>query len=277
MKRSQSLLAVGIYPYVFWLALFVFAPLILVLIVSFQEKGLWGGVEWVWTTANYGRGFDPLYLSVLASSAELAGMTAISCLFLGFPMAWYMTSLSKKLRAFALLLILMPFISNFVVRAYALKFLIGIDGPLNRFLAAVGLTGEPLFLTDVKGAVLFGMITNYLPFMILPLYVALEKFDLHLIESARDLGADHINIFFKVVWPIMTPAVVTGVTLVFVPALGELVIPDLLGGGKSMYMGNLLSEQFLKARDWPFGASLCICMMIVIGLFSLVVRRRASV
>lgn len=277
MRRSQSLLAVGIYPYVIWLALFVFAPLILVLIVSFQEKGLWGGVEWVWTTANYARGVDPLYLSVLGSSAELAGMTAIICLFVGFPMAWFMTSLSKKLRAFALLLILMPFISNFVVRAYALKFLIGIDGPLNRFLTVVGLTREPLFLTDVKGAVLFGMITNYLPFMILPLYVALEKFDLHLIESARDLGANPINIFFKVVWPIMTPAVITGVTLVFVPALGELVIPDLLGGGKSMYMGNLLSEQFLKARDWPFGASLCICMMIVIGLFSLVVRRRASV
>lgn len=277
MKRSLSLLAVGIYPYVIWLTLFVFAPLILVLVVSFQEKGLWGGVEWVWTTANYARGVDPLYLSVLGSSTELAGMTAIICLFVGFPMAWYMTSLSNRLRAFALLLILMPFISNFVVRAYALKFLIGIDGPLNRFLAVVGLTREPLFLTDVKGAVLFGMITNYLPFMILPLYVALEKFDLYLIESARDLGANHINIFFKVIWPIMTPAVVTGVTLVFVPALGELVIPDLLGGGKSMYMGNLLSEQFLKSRDWPFGASLCICMMIVIGLFSLVVRRRASV
>jgi spermidine/putrescine transport system permease protein len=141
---------------------------------------------------------------------------------------------------------------------------------------ALGWIQAPLFMEDVRAAVLFGMLTNYLPFMILPLYVALEKFDFGLIESAQDLGANSRQVFFDVVLPMMQPAVLTGVTLVFVPALGELVIPDLLGGGKTMYIGNLLSEQFLKARDWPFGASLCVLMMLVIGLFSMLFRRRAS-
>jgi spermidine/putrescine transport system permease protein len=266
----------GLYPYVIWLGIFIFAPLILVLTVSFQEKGLWGGVSWVWSWGNYIRALDPIYLSVLWSSLKLAGTTALACLILGFPMAWYMTKIPPRLRSFALVIVLMPFISNFVVRAYALKFLIGVEGPLNRLLMALGWIQAPLFMEDVRAAVLFGMLTNYLPFMILPLYVALEKFDFGLIESAQDLGANSRQVFFDVVLPMMQPAVLTGVTLVFVPALGELVIPDLLGGGKTMYIGNLLSEQFLKARDWPFGASLCVLMMLVIGLFSMLFRRRAS-
>jgi len=276
MRRSSGPLDFGLYPYVIWLGIFIFAPLILVLTVSFQEKGLWGGVSWVWNWGNYLRALDPIYLSVLWSSLKLAGTTALACLILAFPMAWYMTKISPRLRSFALVIVLMPFISNFVVRAYALKFLIGVEGPLNRFLMALGWIHAPLFMEDVRAAVLFGMVTNYLPFMILPLYVALEKFDFGLIESAQDLGANSRQVFFDVVLPIMQPAVLTGVTLVFVPALGELVIPDLLGGGKTMYIGNLLSEQFLKARDWPFGASLCVLMMLVISLFSILVRRRAS-
>lgn len=276
MRRSAGALDFGLYPYVIWLGIFIFAPLILVLTVSFQEKGLWGGVSWVWSSGNYIRALDPIYLSVLWSSLKLAGTTALACLILAFPMAWYMTRISPRLRSFALVIVLMPFISNFVVRAYALKFLIGVEGPLNRFLMALGWIQAPLFMEDVRAAVLFGMVTNYLPFMILPLYVALEKFDFGLIESAQDLGANSRQVFIEVVLPIMQPAVLTGVTLVFVPALGELVIPDLLGGGKTMYIGNLLSEQFLKARDWPFGASLCVLMMLVISLFSILVRRRAG-
>ena len=277
MKRSMGPLDLGLYPYVVWLMVFILAPIILVIAVSFQEKGLWGGVTWVWGPANYVRAVDAIYLSVLLSSLKLASLTALTCLVLAFPMAWYMTRISSRLRSFALVIVLMPFISNFVVRAYALKFLIGVEGPLNRFLGALGVIQRPLFLDDVRAAVLFGMVTNYLPFMILPLYVALEKFDFGLIESAQDLGANSRQVFLKIVWPMMRPAVVTGVTLVFVPALGELVIPDLLGGGKTMYIGNLLSEQFLKARDWPFGASLSVLMMLIIGAFSIIFRRRASV
>lgn len=276
MTASSRLFRFGLVPYLAWLLLFMLGPLLFVLLVSFQEKGLWGGVIWSWTTSSYVRAFDPLYLSVFLSSLKLASMTALSCLALAFPMAWFMARIRREFRTLALGLVLMPFISNFVVRTYALKFLIGVEGPLNRFLAVLGIIQTPLFLEDVRIAVWFGMVTNYLPFMVLPLYVALERFDVSLIESARDLGANSYQVFVKVVWPLAKPAVRTGFVLVFVPALGEFVIPDLLGGGKTMYMGNLLSEQFLKARDWPFGASLCVIMMSVVIFVSLIFRGRSD-
>jgi len=275
MKRRLGLLEYGLAPYVIWLLLFLFGPIAFVIVVSMQEKGLWGGLSWVWGFSSYRRAFDPLYLSVLWSSVKLASCTSLASLGVGFPMAWFMARLPIRFRPLALILVLMPFISNFVVRTYALKFLIGVEGPLNRFLAVMGIIGKPIFLEDLRAAVYFGMLSNYLPFMVLPLYVALEKFDFSLIESARDLGASSFQIWTKVIWPISKPAAATGVMLVFVPALGEFVIPDLLGGGKTMYVGNLLAEQFLKARDWPFGASLSVLMMSVVGIFSLLIRRVA--
>ena len=274
MTASSRLFRFGLFPYVAWLALFMLGPLLFVVLVSLQEKGLWGGVVWTWTSASYARALDSLYLSVFLSSLKLASITALSCLSLAFPMSWFMATIRREFRTVVLGLVLMPFISNFVVRTYALKFLIGVEGPLNRFLTVLGIIQTPLFLEDVRVAVWFGMVTNYLPFMVLPLYVALERFDGSLIESARDLGANSYQVFVRVVWPLAKPAVRTGFMLVFVPALGEFVIPDLLGGGKTMYMGNLLSEQFLKARDWPFGASLCVIMMSVVIFVSLIFRRR---
>jgi spermidine/putrescine transport system permease protein len=276
MTASSRLFRFGLIPYVGWLTLFMLGPLFFVLLVSFQEKGLWGGIVWNWTGSNYARALDPLYLSVFLSSLKLAIMTALSCLALAFPMSWFMATIRREFRALVLGIVLMPFISNFVVRTYALKFLIGVEGPLNRFFTGLGIIQTPLFLEDVRLAVWFGMVTNYLPFMVLPLYVALERFDVSLIESARDLGANSFQVFVRVVWPLAKPAVRTGFVLVFVPALGEFVIPDLLGGGKTMYMGNLLSEQFLKARDWPFGASLCVMMLSIVIFVSLVVRRRSD-
>lgn len=150
-----------------------------------------------------------------------------------------------------------------MVRAYAVKFLIGVEGPLNRFLMGLQFIETPLFLDSPKLAVWFGMVTNYLPFMVLPLYVALERFDTVVLEAARDLGANSWQSWSKIMWPLTRHAVVTGFVLVFIPALGEFVIPDLMGGAKTMYLGNLLAEQFLKARDWPFGAAICI---IALGL-----------
>jgi spermidine/putrescine transport system permease protein len=277
MNHLRNPLHWGIYVYLLWLLAFIFVPIILIMAVSFQEKDIWGGVTWRWTLTNYQRAFDPIYLSVLWSSVKLAGGTAISCLCLGFPMAWYMSKLSDRMKSLGLILILTPFISNFVVRAYALKFLIGVEGPLNQFLLILGLIRTPVFLDDVQFAVWFGMVTNYLPFMILPIYLALERFDLALVESAQDLGASSLRVFTLVVWPLVRPAVFTGVTLVFIPSMGELVVPDLLGGGKTMYVGGLLGEQFLKARDWPFGATLAVLMMVLVGCFSIIFKRGSRV
>ena len=172
-----------------------------------------------------------------------------------------------------MLLVMLPFMSNFVVRAYAVKFLIGVEGPINRLLMDFGLIHMPLFLESPRLAIWFGMVTNYLPFMVLPLFVAFERYDLALIEAARDLGASWLQVCSRVLWPMTKKPVLSGLVLVFVPAVGEFVIPDLMGGGKTMYLGNLMTEQFLRVRDWPFGAAVCISLMVVIGVTAAFIAR----
>jgi len=179
-----------------------------------------------------------------------------------------MTQLTGFKRTFAMILVMLPFMSNFVVRAYAVKFLIGVEGPLNIFFHTMGVIDEPLFLNSPNLVVWFGMVTNYLPFMILPLYVALERFDKTLLEAAKDLGARKWTLCRQIIWPLAKPAAVTGFALVFVPALGEFVIPDLMGGARTMFLGNLLAEEFLKARDWPFGSTLAVIMMTFVFLIT---------
>ena len=164
--------------------------------------------------------------------------------------------------------------SNFVVRAYAVKFLIGVEGPLNRLLMLAGAIQTPLFLDSPGLAVWFGMVTNYLPFMVLPLYVSLERFDDSVLEAARDLGASSWQVWTRVFWPLTKGAVFSGFILVFIPALGEFVIPDLMGGAKTMYLGNLLADQFLKSRDWPFGSAICVLMMLILLIFARLMKFR---
>lgn len=253
-------------PYMAWLLVFLLGPLAFILITSFQQKGLWGGIEFVWSGDNYRRVADPLYMHVLASSIELAASTALSCLVIGYPMAWFIARRSPVMRRSLLILVMLPFMSNFVVRAYAVKFLIGVEGPLNKFLAYLGLIESPLLMSDPTWVIWFGMITNYLPFMVLPLYVVFERFDAALLEAARDLGASSWRVWWTILWPLTKPAVIVGTTLVFIPALGEFVIPDLMGGGRTMFLGNLLADQFLKARDWPFGAAVCVSAVGLVGM-----------
>ena len=256
------------FPYILWLTLFLLGPLVFVTVNSFLTKGLWGGYTFDLTFSNYLRAADPLYFTVLLASLKLAFLTAVSCLIIGFPTAWYMTQLTGFKRTFAMILVMLPFMSNFVVRAYAVKFLIGVEGPLNIFFHTRGVIDEPLFLNSPNLVVWFGMVTNYLPFMILPLYVALERFDKTLLEAAKDLGARKWTLCRQIIWPLAKPAAVTGFALVFVPALGEFVIPDLMGGARTMFLGNLLAEEFLKARDWPFGSTLAVIMMTFVFLIT---------
>lgn len=215
---------------------------------------------------NYARSGDWLYARVLGNSIKLAFLTMISCLALAYPMAYVMATASKSLRQFLMILIVIPFWSNLVLRAYAIRFLLGRTGPLSQLLVAVGLFHEPVALSDGNLAVWFGMLTNYLPFMVLPLYVTLEKFDFTLFEAAKDLGASSWHLLGRVLLPITKKGIVTGCILVFVPALGEFVIPELLGGARNMLIGNLITEQFLKVRDWPFGSALSILLIAPVFL-----------
>jgi spermidine/putrescine transport system permease protein len=253
-----------------WMLWFLAIPLIIVFVYSFLTKGTYGGIVFRPTLENYTRAFDWLYFSIFFSSVQLALLTAISCLVIGYPMAYALATVSHKIRPILLTLLIVPFWTNFVVRTYALKVLFSDQGPVNALALSLGLIDAPIALSNSYWMVWLGMVTNYLPYMVLPLYVALEKFDFALLEAGRDLGASGWNNFWRILIPLTKPGIVTGSILVFTPALGEFLIPDLLGGAKTMLMGNLVTEQFLKMRDWPFGSSLSVVLMSVV-LASLVV------
>lgn len=239
-----------------WLAFFLLAPLAIVVVYAFLTRGAYGQILWEPTLANFGRAMDGLYLGIFGRSLALAVLTTLVCFVVGFPVAYSVAVAKPRIRPLLFALLMVPFLTNFIVRVYALRILLGVEGPLNAVLMAIGARVEPLILTDTTFSVAIGMITNYLPFMVLPLYVVLEKLDFTLLEAARDLGASGMQVFARVLLPLCATGIVSGSILVFVPVLGEFMIPDLLGGARTMLLGNLITEQFLKARDWPFGATL---------------------
>jgi len=252
-----------------WAGLFLLAPMIIVFIYSLLVKGVYGGIIFEWTIKNYERAFDWLYLQIFYESLKLATLTTLSCLLIGYPVAYVLATATDGMRNILLVLLIIPFWTNFVVRTYALKLLFSEQGPISRIGISLGFWSEPIMWSNSNGMVWFGMLTNYLPYMVLPLYVSLEKFDFSLLEAGRDLGASAWNNFWRVLIPLTKHGIITGSILVFTPALGEFLIPDMLGGAKVMLMGNLITEQFMKMRDWPFGSALSIVLMSVV-VFGLV-------
>lgn len=271
-KRPPALLLI---PGLGWFLWFLLIPLAIVAVYSFATKGLYGGVVYEFSAKNYVRAADWIYLRIFLSSLWLATLTAVSCLLIGYPMAYVMATSGPKLRSVLLVLVVIPFWTNFVVRAYAIKVLFGEQGPVNHFALWSGLLKEPIPFSNSDFAVWLGMVTNYLPFMVLPLYVAIDKFEFGLMEAARDLGASNRHILTRILLPLTRQGIVSGTIFVFTPALGEFVIPDLLGGARTMLVGNLITEQFLKTRDWPFGAALSL-LLIVIVMGCLVVYLRSE-
>jgi spermidine/putrescine transport system permease protein len=263
-------------PAIGWFLWFLLIPLGFVVVDSLATKGTYGGIVYRWTTDNYTRATDWIYLKILWNSLRLATITAVSCLLIGYPMAYVMATAGARMRSVLLVLVVIPFWTNFVVRAYAIKLLFGELGPINQVALALGLIHEPIVFANGDFSVWLGMVTNYLPFMVLPLYVALEKFDFSLLEAAKDLGAPGWKILFKVLVPLTKPGIITGTIFVFTPALGEFVIPDLLGGARTMLIGNLITEQFLKTRDWPFGSALSLLLILIVMLSLLVYLRVSS-
>lgn len=264
MKKSLSWL--GWTPF-FWFQFFIVIPFCLVFVLSFLTRGVYGGIEWQWTIENYSRAFTPVYFEIFLKSLKLSILTATICLLLAYPMAWVLATTSEKKRNLLLALVAIPFLTNLIIRVYAIRLFVGADGPLQIVLGAIGLPVDSFLLTQNQVLVLYGLITTYLPFMIFPIYSSLEKFDFSLVEAAQDLGAHSFRILFSILIPNTKTGVVNGFCLVFIPCMGEFVIPDLLGGAKTMLVGNLITEQFLKARDWPFGAALSVLLILfLIGI-----------
>ena len=251
-------------PGLLWTALFCLLPILVVLAVSFATRGTYGGVLWEFSLENYRDLLHPLYGRILGQSVLLAAMTTGLCLVMGFPLAYYIARLPPRRQALWLVLIMVPFWTNFVVRTYAWIFILRTEGLLNTLLLQLHLIQAPLDLLYSNEAVLLGLVYGYLPFMVLPLYAAIERIDPALIEAAWDLYADRWSLFRLVLVPLTKPGIIAGCVLVFIPSLGAFLTPDLLGGARSMMVGNLIQHEYLVARDWPLGSALSLVMMLIV-------------
>ena len=249
------------------LALFAI-PMGIVVAYSFLSRGAYGGVVLPWTLDNYSRVFDPLYGQIVWRSLWIAAVSTLLCLVLGFPIALYIARAQRR-RALLLNLVMLPFWTSFLIRTYAWMFLLRDTGLVNSVLESLHLIRNPLPLLFNDGAVILGLVYGYLPFMVLPLYATLEKLDPALIDAAQDLGATPWVTLWKIVVPLSRSGILAGGLLVFIPCLGAYLTPDLLGGGKSVMVGNLVQNQFTAARDWPFGSAVSLLLMAAVLLLVL--------
>lgn len=259
MKKSK----LTVIPLYLSTIVLVVIPLVYIIILSFLKKDAIWGVTNEFTLNNFIKIFDPIYLKTFIDSLILAFSTTIITLLLGYPFGYFMSKLGTKKRSIVMLLVVIPFWTNALVRIYGWIILLRTNGVLNSILLNLGLIDEPIKILYTYGAVLIGMVYSLLPFMILSIYTSAEKIDWSLIEAARDLGATSFQAFFTITLKLTLPGILSGVVLVFIPSVGLFFISDLLGGGKIMLIGNLIKNQLLVSRDWPFGAALSVVMMVM--------------
>lgn len=273
------------------LGLGLVVPLVLVLVISFAQRGTYGGLrpidDWAGYVlsgrflANYVRSLEPLYLQIYWRSVWMAVATTVLCLLVSYPAAYYIAVLAPARFRNALLgLVVVPFWTSFLIRTYAWMLILRGEGLVNTVLLGAGIIHHPLELLYNDFAVMIGLVYGELPFMILPLYASLEKLDLTLLEASSDLGANHVATFFRVTVPLTMPGIVAGVILVFIPSIGQFVVSDLLGGAKTILVGNLIQNQFAVARNKPFGAAIAFeltaVVLVLLLAYALYARRRGG-
>lgn len=265
-------------------------PVLLMLVYSFLTKEFRGGVIWEFSLAAYDQFFfdrglfgdEPArmewtYITIFARSIAQAAMATILCLLVGFPTAYYIATRPSGTRSIWLFLVTVPYWVNLLIRTVSMKFMIRDTGPLNHWLMQAGLINEPIHLINTDVAVQLGLFYSYLPFMVLPIYAAVERFDFALFEAANDLYADRLTILRRILLPVVKPGIVAGCILVFVPSLGAFLAPDLLGGAKNFMIGSLIEEQFKgNAGNWPFGAAVSMILLSLVLLVLLLYARNDS-
>ncbi|MGO0061436.1 spermidine/putrescine ABC transporter permease PotB [Brevibacillus fluminis] len=277
MKRHKDYGVVWtISPVAIWMTVLFAIPLLLILVVSFMSRSSFGGIQTPFTADNYVRFFDPLYLKILWVSCVSAFITTVCCLVLGYPFAYIVARAPERWRNLLLMLVIVPFWTNSLIRTYAWIVLLRTEGVINTFLLKLGLIDAPISMLYNETSVVIGLVYTMLPFMILPLYASIEKLDKAYLEAAADLGAKPATTFLKITLPLTMPGIVAGAILVFIPSLGLFFIPDLMGGSKAVLIGNLIKNQFLTARDWPFGAASSIILMVLTLLMILVYMRLSN-
>lgn len=285
LSRQSVVLGALLAPVTVFLGIFFLLPLAIIAVFSFLTPGLYGGVEWAFYHWNYGRVFgwadglmevfEPIYLQILGRSLMFAALTVALTLVLCYPVAFWVSRLPQRWRLFFLFLVTLPFFSSLIVRLYAWLLILKPSGVLNASLMWLGVVDAPLEILYTPGAVVLGMVYVMVPFMFLPLFAAIDNLDRALIEASMDLGGNRIQTFTKVVLPQTLPGIIGGAVIVFIPSVGNFIVPDILGGAKGLMIGNLVEQQFLSARNWPFGAALSMIIMAVVLLVLLVSITRA--
>lgn len=260
-----------------WLALFLVVPCGIVFVFAFFERGVYGGIDYLFTLENFARAFDPLYLSIFLTSAKIAGLAALIALLLGYPAAYAIARAPRHRQTAYLVLVMLPFWSNYLIRTYAWIVLLNREGLINKGLTSLALVSEPLPLLYNEFAIVTGLVYNYLPFVVLAIYSSISRLNPEVLEASEDLGASSFRTFHRVTLPLTLPGVAAGAVFVFVLSIGNFITPDLLGGGRVQMVGNVIYDQFLTARDWPFGATLSFLligvMMALLFSQALLVRR----
>jgi spermidine/putrescine transport system permease protein len=263
-------------PGLLWLGLLMVVPCLLIFVLIFFERGIYGGIDWnAATLENIRRAFDPLYLSIFVDSAVIAGLSTLIALLIGYPAAYAIARAPAERQTALLFLAMLPFWTNYLIRTYAWIVLLNPAGLVNSLLLQAGAISEPLPLLYNKPAVVLGLVYSYTPFVILAIYSSLQRLDPAYAEASRDLGAGAATTFLRIILPLTAPGVAAGAVFVFVLSIGNFVTPDLLGGGKFQMVGNLIYDQFLSARDWPFGATLS-ALLIALMMILLFLQALAS-
>jgi spermidine/putrescine transport system permease protein len=250
-------------PLLIWLLLFVVAPTLVLTAVSFAERDSLGRIVWNFSAQNYARAFDWVWVKILLDSLYYAFLTTLICLALGYPAAYFIGKAHERWRGLLLLLVMVPFLTSFLIRTYAWINILSKEGFLNSLLISAGVFNEPMAVLYSPFAIVLGLVYNFLPFMILPIYTSVEKLDNGLVEAAHDLGAGPLRAFSQVILPLTRPGIVAGSMLVFVPSIAMFAITTLMGGGTNPTIGEVIFKQFTAGRNQPFGAALGTILLFV--------------
>ncbi len=255
-----------ILPGVGWLTVFMIVPCLIVFFFSFFERGVYGGIDYIFTLENFARAGEPIYRSIFFTSARIALTATFVAVLIAYPAAYAISLAPRNRQTRYLFLIMLPFWSNYLIRTYAWIVLLNREGLINKGLGSVGLIDQPLDILYNEFAVIVGLVYNYLPFVILAIYASLQRLNPEIREASEDLGAPAWKTFLRVTLPLTLPGVAAGSVFVFVLSIGNFITPDLLGGGRIVMVGNLIYDQFLSARDWPFGAALSLALIFIMML-----------
>jgi len=264
-------------PISLWMILFVTIPMLFVIYISFMSRGTFGGVDYTFNIESYATLLDVTYFKIIAKSFQVAIITTVLCLLIGYPFAYFIARKPPEVASKLIMLLMIPFWTNSLMRLNAWMLIFQTNGPVNNFLLSMGIIQEPLKLLYTDWLVMIGLVTNFLPFAVLPMYSSIEKLQTNLLEASADLGAKPSVTFRKVTLPLTFPGIFSAIILTFIPALGTYTVTDMLGGGKVLYIGNIIKNQFGAIRNWPLGAALSVLLLVITALLIFLYTRFAKI